>query len=501
MTFPFGKVLIANRGEIAVRVIRACREMGIASVAVFSEADRESLHVLLADEAVLLGPPPAAESYLAVDRIIAAARATGADAVHPGYGFLAENAGFAEACAAAGLVFIGPPPSAIRSMGDKMAARRVAIQLKVPVVPGTERPLGDDAEAARIATEVGYPIMLKAARGGGGKGMRLVRTPGELPGALRAARSEASAAFGDAAVYIERYVEEPRHIEVQVLGDGHGHVVHLGERECSIQRRHQKLIEESPSPVVDPDLRRRMGEAACRIAAAVGYVNAGTVEFLVDRDRHFHFLEMNTRLQVEHPVTELVTGRDLVKQQLRIAAGEKLGFTQDEVVWNGWAIECRINAEDPYAGFIPSPGRIVSLRPASGPWVRDDSGVYSGYTIPRFYDTLMAKLIVWGSDREAAITGMARALAEYKVVGVQTTIPLLQRIMRDEDFVAGRLSTHFIERRMGVDRPEAAGRRRTVALIAAALAAYDRAGRGAPAPAPPGPGAWRQATWPGWRGR
>ena len=501
MTFPFRKVLIANRGEIAVRVIRACREMGIVSVAVFSEADRESLHVLLADEAVLLGPPPAAESYLAVDRIIAAARATGADAVHPGYGFLAENAGFAEACAAAGLVFIGPPPAAIRSMGDKMAARRVALQMKVPVVPGTERPLGDDAEAARIATEVGYPVMVKAAMGGGGKGMRLVRTPGELPGALRAARSEASAAFGDAAVYIERYVEEPRHIEVQVLGDGHGHVVHLGERECSIQRRHQKLIEESPSPFVDPDLRGRMGEAACRIAAAVGYVNAGTVEFLVDGDRNFYFLEMNTRLQVEHPVTELVTGRDLVKQQLRIAAGEKLGFTQDDVAWNGWAIECRINAEDPYAGFIPSPGRIVSLRPASGPWVRDDSGVYSGYTIPRFYDTLMAKLIVWGSDREAAIACMTRALAEYKVVGVQTTIPILQHIMRDEDFVAGRLSTQFLERLMGVDRPEAAGRRRTVALIAAALAAYDRAGKRAPAPAPPGPGAWRQATWPGWRAR
>jgi acetyl-CoA carboxylase biotin carboxylase subunit len=501
VTFPFRKVLIANRGEIAVRVIRACREMGIASVAVFSEADRESLHVLLADEAVLLGPPPAAESYLAVDRIIAAARATGADAVHPGYGFLAENAAFAEACGAAGLVFIGPPPAAIRSMGDKMAARRVAVQMKVPVVPGTERPLGDDAEAARVAAEVGYPVMVKAAMGGGGKGMRLVRAPGELPGALRAARSEASAAFGDAAVYVERYVEEPRHIEVQVLGDGHGHVVHLGERECSIQRRHQKLIEESPSPFVDPDLRGRMGEAACRIAVAVGYVNAGTVEFLVDGDRNFYFLEMNTRLQVEHPVTELVTGRDLVKQQLRIAAGEKLGFTQDEVVWNGWAIECRINAEDPYAGFIPSPGRIVSLRPGSGPWVRDDSGVYSGYTIPRFYDTLMAKLIVWGSDREAAIACMSRALAEYKVVGVQTTIPILQHIMRDEDFVAGRLSTQFLERLMGVDRPEAAGRRRTVALIAAALAAFDRASKRAPAPAPPGPGAWRQATWPGWRAR
>ncbi len=501
MTVPFGKVLIANRGEIAVRIIRACRETGIRSVAVFSEVDRESLHVLLADEAVLIGPPPAVESYLAVDRIIAAARSTGAEAVHPGYGFLAENAGFAEACAAAGLVFIGPPPAAIRSMGDKMAARRVAIRMKVPVVPGTEQPLGDDAEAGRVAAEIGYPIMVKAAMGGGGKGMRLVRAPGDLAGALRAARSEAGAAFGDAAVYIERYVEEPRHIEIQVFGDNHGNLVHLGERECSIQRRHQKLIEESPSPFVDPDLRRRMGEAACRIAAAVGYVNAGTVEFLVDRDRNFHFLEMNTRLQVEHPVTELVTGRDLVKQQLRIAAGEKLGFTQEDVIQRGWAIECRINAEDPYAGFIPSPGRITGLRPASGPWVRDDSGVYSGYTIPRFYDTLMSKLIVWGTDREAALARMRRALAEYTVVGVQTTIPILQHILRDEDFKAGRLSTHFVDRLMGVDRPQAAGRRRTVALIAAVLAAYDRAGKQSAAPVPPRAGAWRQAFWPDWRAR
>ena len=501
MTPPFGKVLIANRGEIAVRVIRSCREMGIASVAVFSEADRESLHVLLSDEAVLLGPAPAAESYLAIDRIIAAARATGAEAVHPGYGFLAENAGFAEACRGAGLVFIGPPASAIRSMGDKMAARRLAVQLKVPVVPGGERPLGDDAEAVRVAAEVGYPIMIKAALGGGGKGMRLVRAPAELTGALRAARSEAGAAFGDASVYIERYVEEPRHIEIQVLADGHGGVVHLGERECSIQRRHQKLIEESPSPFVDPDLRRRLGEAACRIAAAAGYVNAGTVEFLIDPERDFYFLEMNTRLQVEHPVTELVTGRDLVKHQLEIAAGQKLGFTQDDVVRHGWAIECRINAEDPYAGFIPSPGRITSLRPASGPWVRDDSGVYSGYTIPRYYDTLMSKLIVWGVDRDAAIARMTRALAEHKVVGVQTTIPILQHIMRDKDFVAGRLSTHFLDRMMSVDRPEAGGRRRTVALIAAALAAYDRAGRQAPSPGTSASSAWRQAGRPGWRGR
>jgi acetyl-CoA carboxylase biotin carboxylase subunit len=498
---PFGKVLIANRGEIAVRVIRGCRELGIATVAVFSEADRESLHVMLADEAVLLGPPPAAQSYLAIDRIVAAARATGADAVHPGYGFLAENARFAEACAAAGLVFVGPPPAAVRSMGDKVAARRVAIASGVPVVPGTERPLGDDAEAARVAAEVGYPVMIKAALGGGGKGMRLVRAPADLAGALRAARSEAGAAFGDAAIYIERYVEEPRHIEIQVLADAEGAVVHLGERECSIQRRHQKLIEESPSPFVTPGLRRAMGEAACRVAAAVGYVNAGTVEFLVDRDGRFYFLEMNTRLQVEHPVTELVTGRDLVKDQLRIAAGDKLGFHQDDVGQSGWAIECRINAEDPYAGFIPSPGRITSLRPAAGPGVRDDSGVYAGYTIPSHYDTLMAKLVVWGEDRAVAIARMARALGEYKVVGVQTTIPVLQHILCDPDFVAGRLSTHFVDRLMGADRPEAGGRRRDVALIAAALAAYERAGRQAPPIAPAATAGWRQAGRPGWRGR
>ncbi len=501
VTPPFGKVLIANRGEIAVRVIRACREMGIATVAVFSEADRESLHVLLADEAVPIGPAPATESYLVIDRLVEAARATGADAIHPGYGFLAENAAFAQACAAAGLVFVGPSAAAIRAMGDKMAARRVAIRMKVPVVPGTERAVADDAEAARVAAQVGYPVMLKAAMGGGGKGMRLVRAPEQLAPALRAARAEAGAAFGDAAVYIERYVEEPRHIEIQVLADGHGTVVHLGERECSIQRRHQKLVEESPSPFVTPEMRRQMGEAACRVAAAAGYVSAGTVEFLVDRDRCFYFLEMNTRLQVEHPVTELVTGRDLVKDQLRIAAGEKLGFTQDDVTWSGWAIECRINCEDPYASFIPSPGRIAVLRPPGGPWVRDDSGVYAGYTVPRFYDTLMAKLIVWGPDREAAVARMAWALAEYKVVGVETTIPILQHIIGHPDFVAGRLSTDFMERLMETDRPEAAGSRRTVALIAAALAAYDRAGRQAPPPAPHGGGAWRQALRPGWRGR
>ena len=506
MSAPFSKVLIANRGEIAVRVIRACRELGIKTVAVFSEADRESLHVLLANEAVPIGPPPASESYLVIDKLIAAARATGADAVHPGYGFLAENASFAQACLDAKLTFIGPPPAAIRAMGDKMAARRVAIKMGVPVVPGTEQPVSDDAEAARVAEGVGYPVMLKAAMGGGGKGMRLVRTPGELTGALRAARAEASAAFGDASVYVEHYVEEPRHIEIQVLADAHGGVVYLGERECSIQRRHQKLVEESPSPFVTPEMRRRMGEAACRVAASVGYVNAGTVEFLVDRERNFYFLEMNTRLQVEHPVTELVTGRDLVKDQLRIAAGEKLGFGQDDVALRGWAIECRVNAEDPFASFIPSPGKVVGLRAPGGPWVRDDTGVYAGCTIPRFYDTLMAKLIVWGPDRDAAIARMTRALGEYTVAGVQTTIPILQRIIAHPDFVAGRLSTGFMERLLAADKPEAAGRHRTIALIAAALTAYERAGRPAAAGASPAapaatPGAWRQALRPGWRSR
>jgi acetyl-CoA carboxylase biotin carboxylase subunit len=503
---PFGKVLIANRGEIAVRVIRACRELGIKTVAVFSEADRESLHVLLADEAVPIGPPPATESYLVINKLIAAARATGAEAVHPGYGFLAENAKFAQACLDAKLTFIGPPPAAIRAMGDKMAARRVAIKMGVPVVPGTEQPVSDDAEAVRVAERVGYPVMLKAAMGGGGKGMRLVRAPGELTGALRAARSEAGAAFGDAALYIERYVEEPRHIEIQVLADAHGGVVYLGERECSIQRRHQKLVEESPSPFVTPEMRRRMGEAACRVAAAVGYVNAGTVEFLVDRERNFYFLEMNTRLQVEHPVTELVTGRDLVKDQLRIAAGEKLGFGQDDVVLHGWAIECRVNAEDPFASFIPSPGKVVALQAPGGPWVRNDTGVYAGCTISRFYDTLMAKLIVWGPDRDAAIARMARALGEYTVAGVQTTIPILQRIVAHPDFVAGRLSTGFMDRLLAADKPEAAGRHRMIALIAAALTAYERAGRPAPAAGPhAGPAAtasaWRQALRPGWRSR
>ncbi len=493
------KVLVANRGEIAVRVIRACREQGFASVAVFSEADREALHVQMADEAYLIGPPPASESYLAIDKLVAVAKKAGADAVHPGYGFLAENAAFAEACVAAGLTFVGPPPAAIRAMGDKTAARRIARDLKVPMVPGTVEPVASDAAARQAAREVGYPLMVKAALGGGGKGMRLVRQEAELDAALRMARNEAAAAFGDGGVYIERYLPEPRHIEVQVLADAHGHVVHLGERECSIQRRHQKLVEESPSPFVDAPMRARMGDAACRLAQAGGYVNAGTVEFLVDADRNFYFLEMNTRLQVEHPVTEMVTGIDLVREQLRIAAGEPLGYAQADVGWRGAAIECRINAEDPFNGWLPSPGTITGLRAATGPWVRDDSGVYEGYTVPRFYDTLLAKLIVWGADRAAAIDRMARALAEYKVVGVRTTIPALIRIVKHPDFCAGRLSTGFLDRIMPALRA-AEGRRRSVAVIAAVLAEYERLGRRTiVAPPAPTSDAWRWSHPRGWR--
>jgi len=399
------KLLVANRGEIAVRVLRACRELGIATVAVFSEADREALHVQMADEAYPIGPAPATESYLVVDRLVQTARRAGADAVHPGYGFLSENPSFAEACAAAGLTFVGPPAAAMRRMGSKTAARQLARELGVPMVPGALEAVASDVEAARVAREIGYPVMLKAAMGGGGKGMRLVSREDDLTEALRAARAEAGAAFGDAAVYLERAVAEPRHVEIQILADAHDNVIHLGERECSIQRRHQKLIEECPSPLVDASLRARMGEAACRLARAAGYVNAGTVEFLVDAERNFYFLEMNTRLQVEHPVTEMVTGVDLVHEQLRIAAGAKLALTQPDVTWRGWAIECRINAEDPFAGWLPSPGTLTGLRAPSGPWVRDDSGAYEGYTVPRWYDTLISKLIVWGADARRRATG------------------------------------------------------------------------------------------------
>jgi acetyl-CoA carboxylase biotin carboxylase subunit len=463
---------------------------------VYSDADAGAMHVRLADDAVRLGPAPPAESYLRIDGVVAAAIATGSEAVHPGYGFLAENARFAEACGEAGLTFVGPPPAAIRAMGDKTAARKLARDLGVPMVPGTLEPVRSDDEARARAREVGYPVMLKAAMGGGGKGMRLVRVEAELGDALRAARSEAGAAFGDAAVYLERAVREPRHVEIQVLADGHGTVVHLGERECSIQRRHQKLVEESPSPCVDAALRARMGEAACRLARAAGYVNAGTVEFLVDTDGNFYFLEMNTRLQVEHPVTEMVTGIDLVREQLRVAAGEPLGYGQDGVTWRGWAIECRINAEDPFAGWIPSPGTITGLRPATGPWVRDDSGAYEGYTVPRWYDTLVAKLIVWAEDRPAAIERMLRALHEYTIVGVRTTIPALARIVAHPEFRAGRLSTAFLERTLPELRP-AEARYATIALVAAVLAEHERTRQPTAAPTEETtPSRWRLAGRP-----
>jgi acetyl-CoA carboxylase, biotin carboxylase subunit len=492
------KVLIANRGEIAVRVIRACREQALSTVAVFSEADREALHVQMADEAYAIGPAPAADSYLRIATLVRVAKAAGADAIHPGYGFLAENPALADACREAGLIFIGPPVSAIRTLGNKTAARKLARETGVPMVPGTLEAVSSDDEARAAAASIGYPVMIKAAMGGGGKGMRLVSAPTELDAALRMARSEAGAAFGDSAVYLERYVAEPRHVEVQILGDAHGNVIHLGERECSIQRRHQKLIEESPSPLVDAGMRERLGDAACRLARAAGYVNAGTVEFLADGAGNFYFLEVNTRLQVEHPVTEMVTGIDLVRQQLSIAAGEPLGFRQEDVTWRGAAIECRINAEDPFAGWMPSPGVITGLRAPSGPWVRDDSGVYEGYTVPRHYDTLIAKLIVWGADRDAAIARMARALGEYKVVGVRTTIPVLARIVAHEDFRAGRLSTSFLERAM----PElvaAGGRFAPIALIAAVLAEYERLGHSTlSVPPATSPNVWRLGSRPGW---
>jgi len=444
----FQKVLVANRGEIAVRIIRALREAEIASVAVYSDADRASLAVRMADEAAHLGPAPSSESYLRIDKIIDAALRHGAQAIHPGYGFLSENAEFAEACAAAGIVFIGPPAAAIRKMGSKTSARQVAIAAGAPVVPGTEQPLGEIGEARRIAAQIGYPVLLKASAGGGGKGMRRVDREQDLESALRDARSEALRAFRNDEVYVEKLVVEPRHIEIQVLGDHYGHLIHLGERECSIQRRHQKVIEECPSPVMleYPELRDRMGEAGLKIARAAGYANAGTLEFLVDRDRNFYFLEMNTRLQVEHPVTELATGLDLVRWQLRIAAGEELTIRQQDVTWTGSAIECRIYAEDPANNFLPSPGKIAYLEQPSGPGIRLDSGVYPGWTVPLDYDPMLAKIAAWGSSREAAIQRMRRALAEYVVEGIRTNIAWFDEILADESFRAGDLSTAFLEK-------------------------------------------------------
>ena len=480
-------------------MIRACRDSGIRTVAVFSEADRNALHVHLADEAYLLGPAPASQSYLVIERLLDVARRSGAEAVHPGYGFLAENARFARACQDAGLVFVGPPPDAIAAMGDKTAARRTAAAAGVPLVPGTREPVGGDDEAARVARELGYPVMIKAAMGGGGKGMRLVGAPADLPSALRLARSEATSAFGDGAVYLEKALVEPRHIEVQILADAGGRVVSLGERECSIQRRHQKLVEEAPSPFVDAPLRAAMSDAARRLVAAAGYRNAGTVEFLVDAERRFYFLEVNTRLQVEHPVTECVTGLDLVREQLRLAAGEPLGYAQDDVTARGWSIECRISAEDPAANFQPSPGRITAWRPPAGPWVRVDSGVYEGADVPLHYDPLMAKLIVWGRDRGEAIRRMAGALAEFGVAGVRTTIPFHLAVVRDPDFVAGRFSTAFVERRSATAAPRPDPTRRRAVLVAAALHAARRAEQARPALVAAELSPWAQAGRPGLR--
>ncbi|MBI4737707.1 MAG: acetyl-CoA carboxylase biotin carboxylase subunit [candidate division NC10 bacterium] len=469
----FKKILIANRGEIAIRVIRACRELGIANVAVFSEADRASLHVRYADEAACVGPAPSARSYLDMDAILEVARRSGAEAIHPGYGFLAENAEFARRCEAAGVAFIGPPSQAIRAMGSKTSARRLATAAGVPVVPGAIEDLSD-AEVEARAREIGLPVVVKAAAGGGGKGMRVVQAETDLASAIRAARSEAQSAFGDSAIYVEKYLVAPRHVEMQILADRHGNTIYLGERECSVQRRHQKVIEEAPSPIVDPALRRRMGEAAVRLAKAAGYVNAGTVEFLVDRDRNFYFLEVNTRLQVEHPVTEMVTGLDLVKEQIAIAAGEPLRHRQDDLVIRGAAIECRIYAEDPFQNFIPSPGRIIGLREPGGAGVRIESGVYEGYEVPVHYDPLIAKLITWGQDRLEAAQRMRRALMEYTIHGIKTTIPFHQRVMVDSDFLRGEIDTTFIDRRFA-GRPHAwDDSQREVALVAGALHVFLR---------------------------
>jgi acetyl-CoA carboxylase biotin carboxylase subunit len=490
----FKKILIANRGEIAVRVIRACRELGITSAALYSDADRASLHVRKADEAYHIGASPAAESYLNIAKILDTAQRSGADAIHPGYGFLSENAKFAQACADSGIKFIGPAASSIEMMGSKTGARREMEKAGIPFVPGTSRGLESVEHAEQIAAKLGYPVMLKAAAGGGGKGMRLVHTPEELKPALEGARSEAQRAFGDSEVYLEKAIVNPRHIEMQVLADEHGNTVYLGERECSIQRRHQKVLEESPSPMVDADMRRRMGEVAVRVAKAAHYSNAGTVEFLVDQQKNFYFLEMNTRLQVEHPVTELITGLDLVHLQIRIAAGEKLPFAQEDVVIRGHAMECRVYAEDPDNNYFPSPGKITLLQEPAGPGIRLDSGIYEGWTVPIDYDPLLAKLIGYGNDRPQAIARLARALDEYFVGGIKTNLSLFQKILSDHEFHAGNLDTGFLDRLVKSKPAEQRNDHSDIAAIAAGLfAALDSATSlandgGAPA------STWKQAA-------
>jgi len=441
----FKKILIANRGEIALRVIRACRELGVQTVAVYSEADRESLHVRFADDDVCIGPPLARDSYLKIPRIIAAAEIAGADAIHPGYGFLAENAEFAETCAASNIAFIGPTAEQIRVMGDKAAARNAMAAVGVPIIPGTPGPVEDAEEALAFAREIGFPVIIKAAAGGGGKGMRVAAEPEDFTRSFQLARSEALSAFGSGDVYVEKYLERPRHVEFQIMGDRHGHVIHLGERDCSVQRRHQKLIEEAPSPALTPELRAAMGEAAVRGAGAIDYVGAGTIEMLLNGDGSYYFMEMNTRIQVEHPVTEMLTGVDLVKEQIRVAAGEKLSVTEMPPL-RGHVIECRVNAEDPARNFQPSPGRIDVFHPPGGPGVRLDTHVYAGYTVPPFYDSLLAKIICQGRDRQEALRRMQVALESFIIEGVTTTIPFLARVMADPHFQAGDVDTKFLER-------------------------------------------------------
>ncbi len=441
----FHKVLIANRGEIALRIIRACKELGIKTVAVYSTADSESLHVRLADESVCIGPPPSLQSYLNINNIISAAELTDAEAIHPGYGFLSENAAFAEICENCGITFIGPTSESMRIMGDKISARQAVIKEEVPILPGTKEGVKDVNEAIKIAKKIGFPVIIKATAGGGGRGMKIVHSPAALPNAFATARAEAQAGFGNPEVYIEKYCENPRHVEIQILGDKHGNVIHLGERDCSIQRRHQKIIEEAPSTVSTPELRKAMGEAAVRAAKAVGYSSAGTMEFLVDKGNNFYFMEMNTRVQVEHPVTEMITGVDIIREQICSAAGHKLRYKQSDIKISGHAIECRINAEDPVK-FTPSPGKITAYHTPGGLGVRVDSFVYDQYTVLPHYDSLIAKLIVHADSREAAIKRMARALDEYIIEGIKTTIPLHKAIMANKDFIEGNIDTSFLDR-------------------------------------------------------
>ena len=477
----FNKVLIANRGEIAVRIIRACRELGLETVAVFSEADRNALHVRYADEDYLLGPAPSRESYLRADKILDVAKKAGADAIHPGYGFLAEREDFAAKCADMGITFIGPKPSSIAAMGDKGKARATVIKAGIPVVPGTED-VGNmtDDDLLNIAPTIGFPLLIKATAGGGGKGLREVRSLEEMPTLLASARREAESAFGDGNVYLEKLVEGARHIEFQIMADSHGNVIHLGERECSIQRRHQKLLEESPSPFLDDDLRKKMGDVAVKSAQAVDYVNAGTIEFLVDKDRNFYFLEMNTRLQVEHPITEMVTGVDIVAEQIRVARGRQLSYTQDQIQMNGHAIECRVNAEDPFNGFMPSTGRITHSILPTGPGVRVDTGVYLGFEITPFYDPMIAKLIVWGETRAQAILRMRRALEEYRIVGVRTNIPFHQTLMDSHRFMGGQFDTRFVEERFSMETASETDVKQTeIAAILATLVAHQQTERSA----------------------